>query len=928
MTSTHSTRQASSTRCCNSPLKMTTQQPHLALLDGSNLAFRAYFAMRNANLTAPDGMPVGAIHGYLQIVRASLQKLQPTHAVVAFDPKGGSTFRNQLLPQYKQNRSAMDDDLVCQWPHILTINDALNLPRICIDGFEADDVIATLARQAERQGWRVSILSSDKDLMQLVGANTEQVDPGSDKHYDSEAVAEKWGVLPTKIHDLLALTGDTADNIPGVDGIGPKTAALLLKEHGSLEGVLAAAGGIKQKKRRENLLAQAETARTAYRLVALDETVPMPLTLDQLQVKEPNKAALGAVLDLFRLDRLRSLFGLDDTESTSTTTNAARTDHLVNSAATLQQLCAALRDAELVAIDSETDSLACRTANLVGLSFATEAGSGWYLPLGHRDNQGNLCPNQLDANQTIATLKPILEDPSIAKCGHNLKFDRQILRRVGVNLAGVTFDSMLLAYSLDPSGQPPKLDRVAEEHLNHRCIPFEAVAGKGVKQITFDRVAIDTALPYAAEDAEVAWRLTRKLSEILQQDSRLPRHTAIELPLSIVLADMEWQGITLDHHLLGNLSIQFGQRIAKLEQQIQDVIGENTNLHSPKQLGVLLFETLGLPGGKRTKSGQWSTTQSVLEKLAFSHEIPKLILEMRSLSKLKSTYSDALPKLINPQSGRVHTSYNQAITSTGRLSSSDPNLQNIPIRNFEGREIRRAFIADEGCLLIAADYSQIELRLMAHLANDAGLIAAFAADEDIHAATAAAIHQVAQDDVTRDMRRGAKAINFGIIYGISGFGLAKQLGISRREAQGFIDAWFKQYPGVKSFMEQTKNDAKANRFVETLMGHRINLPEINDRNSMRRQYAERLAINAPLQGSAADLIKLAMINLHQQLAQQFPQAHLLLQVHDELVIEAPSDQAEAVSALTQTIMESAVTLKVPLKVDVGIGQHWLDAHEA
>jgi len=906
-----------------------TTQPHLVLLDGSNLAFRAYFAMRNANLTAPDGMPVGAIHGYLQIVRASLHKLQPTHAVVAFDPKGGSSFRNQLLPQYKKNRSAMDNDLVCQWPHILTINDALNLPRICIDGFEADDVIATLARQAEQRGWRVSILSSDKDLMQLVGATTEQVDPASNKHYDSAAVAEKWGVPPSQIQDLLALTGDTADNIPGVDGIGQKTAALLLKEHGSLEGVLAAAEGIKQKKRRENLLAQAEIARTAYQLVALDEAVPMTLTLDQLQLKEPDKQALGEVLDHFRLDRLRSLFGLDDAKGTATTTtNAARTDHLVNTSATLKQLCTALRGAELVAIDSETDSLACRSANLVGLSFATEAGSGWYLPLGHRDSQGKLCPNQLDASKTIATLKPILEDEDIAKCGHNLKFDRQILRRVGIDLAGVQFDSMLLAYSLNPNGQPPKLDRVAEEHLNHHCIAFETVAGKGAKQITFDRVAIDTALPYAAEDAEVAWRLTHKLAKTLRHDPRLPRHAAIELPLSAVLADMEWQGIKLDQPLLDALSAQFGERIAELEQQIQQTAGEAINIHSPKQLGVLLFETLGLPGGKRTKSGQWSTTQAVLEQLAFSHDIPKLILEMRSLSKLKSTYSDALPKLINPESGRVHTSYNQAITSTGRLSSSDPNLQNIPIRSREGREIRRAFIADDGCLLIAADYSQIELRLMAHLANDAGLIAAFAADEDIHAATAAAIHQVEQASVTREMRRGAKAINFGIIYGISGFGLAKQLGIARGAAQGFIDAWFAQYPDVKTFMEQTKADAKRTGFVETLMGHRINLPEINDRNGMRRQYAERLAINAPLQGSAADLIKLAMNILHQLLAQQFPQAHLLLQVHDELVIEAPSDQAEAVSALTQTIMESVAQLRVPLKVDVGIGQHWLAAHEA
>ncbi|MDQ6964513.1 MAG: DNA polymerase I, partial [Mariprofundales bacterium] len=720
----------------------------------------------------------------------------------------------------------------------------------------------------------------------------------------------------------------------GVDGIGAKTAALLLREYGSLEGVLTAAPEIKQRRRRERLIEQADTARTAYRLVTLDDSIPIPQQLDQLQRQPPDTEALSALLDRFHLNRLRTLFGLESEESTpddSTSNSSNITAHLVNSTTALDALCQRLRSAEMISIDSETDSLSCRSAELVGVSFAVEAGSGWYIPLAHRDKQGTLHADQLDPSLVVAALKPILEDSSIAKCGHNLKFDRQILRRVGIDLAGVQFDSMLLAYSLNPSGQPPKLDRLAEHYLHHHCISFEDVAGRGAKQLTFDRVDIKQALPYAAEDAEVAWRLTERLTALLQQDPRLLRHTTIELPLSIVLADMEWQGIKLDRHLLQQLSTEFGARIAELEEQIHQIAGERINLHSPKQLGVLLFETLALPGGKRTKSGQWSTTQSVLESLAAIHEIPKLIVEMRTLSKLKSTYSDALPRLINPVSGRVHTSYNQAITSTGRLSSSDPNLQNIPIRSSEGREIRRAFIADEGiadggALLIAADYSQIELRLMAHLSNDSALIAAFANDEDIHTATAAAIHQLPQSDVSREMRRAAKAINFGIIYGISGFGLAKQLGIARGAAQRFIDAWFNQYPAVKHFMEQTKEEAKTNGFVETLMGHRINLPEINDRNAMRRQYAERLAINAPLQGSAADLIKLAMINLHQLLTQQFPQAHLLLQVHDELVIEVPKTQADEVSELTRSIMESVTSLKVPLKVDIGIGRHWLAAH--
>ncbi len=902
--------------------------PHLVLLDGSNLAFRAYYATRHIGMKAPDGMPVGAIHGYLQMVHSALQKLQPTHAAVAFDPKGGSSFRNELLPQYKQQRQAMEDDLATQWPHLIAVNDALGLPRICVDGFEADDVIATLTRLATTEGWRVTILSSDKDLMQLVGSRVRQIDPAGGAEYDADAVREKWGVPPEQIQSLLALTGDASDNIPGIDGIGPKTAAALLGEYGSLEGVLAAADGIRQKKRRENLLAQADRARTAFRLIALDDRVPLPHALDELARREPDTRQLAEMLDRFRLQRLRDRFGLKS--PMETTSPAAeqqpRRDRLVDNEAELEALCVELRKAELIAIDTETDSLACRSAHLVGLSFATRAGEGWYLPLGHRDEDGNHCAGQLDAPSVLAQLRPILEDPSRAKCGHNLKFDRQVLRRAGIELAGVRYDSMLLAYQVEPGGRPPKLDRIAEQYLQHRCIPFEAVAGKGAKQIPFDRVAIADALPYAAEDAEVAWRLCALLPERLAEKRRIERHHEIELPLSAVLADMEWQGIVLDTARLQDLSDSFGARIATLEQEIHRQAGETFNIHSPRQLGVLLFEKLGLPGGKKTKTGQWSTTQAVLEQLAAQHKIPRLILEVRSLAKLKSTYCDALPELVNPDSGRLHTSYNQAVTSTGRLSSSDPNLQNIPIRTEEGREIRRAFIAEPGKLLVSADYSQIELRLMAHLSGDERLIAAFHDDKDIHTATAAAIRGIAPEEVTRDMRRAAKAINFGIIYGISAFGLARQLGIAQGEAKRFIEAWFAHYPGVLVFMERTKEEAKANGFVETLMGHRIPLPEINDRNAMRRQYAERLAINAPLQGSAADLIKLAMIRLHDALRAGFPDTHLLLQVHDELLIEAPENAAEDVASLTRELMTSVMSLAVPLKVDVSRGHDWLSAH--
>ncbi|RMH50410.1 MAG: DNA polymerase I [Zetaproteobacteria bacterium] len=902
--------------------------PHLALLDGSNLAFRAYFATRHLGMKRPDGMPVGALHNYLQMVWSTLERLDPSHAAVAFDPEGGSKARTALLPQYKQNRLAMEDDLRRQWPHLIEANAALGLPLLCVDGFEADDVIATLTRQARARGWRVSIVSGDKDLMQLVGEGVRQIDPAGGKEYDAEGVRARWGVPPAQIRALLALAGDSSDNIPGVEGIGPKTAAALLAEYGTLEGVLAAADGLKQKKRRERLLAQADRARTAWRLVGLDDAVPLPRTLDELARRPPDRAALGALLDRFQLRRLAHRFGVGGaaTVARSDQADGARSDRLVADRAALDALCAALEQAELIAVDCETDSLACRSADLVGLSFAVQAGEGWYLPLGHRDAEGALLPGQLDRGEALARLAPLLEDGGRAKCGHNLKFDRQVLRRAGIELAGVRYDSLLLAYLLDPGGQPPKLDYVAERYLGHRCIPFEEVVGKGRNQRSFDRVAIDRALPYAAEDAEVAWRLCRRLRDELVEQGRLARHDAIELPLSGVLAEMEWHGVALDVALLARLSDRFGARIARLEREIRQTAGSEINIHSPRQLGVLLFERLGLPGGKRTKSGQWSTTQEVLEQLAPLHEVVRLILEVRSISKLKSTYCDALPRQIDRESGRLHTSYNQAVTSTGRLSSSEPNLQNIPIRTAEGREIRRAFVAPPGRLLISADYSQIELRLMAHLSGDAGLIDAFRAGADIHRATAAAIHGVADAAVDGGMRRAAKAINFGIIYGISAFGLARQLGITRKAAAAFIDAWFARYPRVRDYMEACKERARRDGFVETIKGHRIPLPGIHDRNAMRRQYAERLAINGPLQGSAADLIKMAMIRLHDALARRFPEARLLLQVHDELLIEAPEGQADGVARLAREVMESVEELSVPLVVDLGSGRDWLAAH--
>ncbi|ATX81209.1 DNA polymerase I [Mariprofundus ferrinatatus] len=921
--------------------------PHLVLIDGPNYVFRAFHAVRH-NLTNSKGEPTNAVFGYVQMLKSVLKDLNPTHVAVAFDPKGG-TFRNEMYKEYKAHRPPMPEDLAAQWPWILDITDAFRLNRICIDNYEADDVIATLAKQAEAKGWDVTIVSTDKDLMQLVSDHVWMRDTMKGIDYGIDEVKEKWGVGPDRIQDLLALAGDSADNIPGVPGIGPKTAVQLLEAYGDLEGVLSSAPEIKQNKRRENLIEFADDARLSYRLVALEEQAPVGLKLEELAVDGMDREHLKALFT--RLEFRRFLADLDGAAELTQTTSAAMTqkhaaepspaaadvkntapvaprrDILVDDSAKLSDLLNALNGAELIAMDTETTSLATHSAELVGLSFAVRAAEAWYVPVGHRaaDLLAST-PKQLPLPEVLAALKPILEDKSKAKCGHNLKYDAQVLRRAGIELAGITADSMLLAYCLYPAKYPPRLDAVAEDYLGHNCISYEEVAGKGAKQICFDQVSIEQALPYACEDAEIAFRLTGLLRDRLEAENRLSRHDGIELPLSRVLADMEWKGTRIDAEKLAELSSRFGDRIRELESAIHAAAGEEFNIQSPKQLGTLLFEQLAIPGGKKTKSGQWATGQEVLEGLAEEHEVPRLILEVRQLSKLKSTYTDALPKLIHPASGRVHTSFNQAITTTGRLSSTDPNLQNIPIRSAEGREIRKAFVAEPGNTLIAADYSQIELRLMAHFSGDTALCSAFAHNADIHAATAAAVNDIDLADVTGEMRRRAKIINFGILYGMSAFGLAKQLGVGRGEAAEFINAYFDRYPAVRGFMDETLEKARQQGFIETLLGHRVMLPEISSKNGMRRAYAERTAINAPLQGSAADIIKVAMIDLHHRLKSESPESAITLQVHDELVVEAPHQQVESVSAIVRETMESAVKLHVPLTVDIGIGSSWFEAH--
>ncbi len=913
--------------------------PHLVLIDGPNYVFRAFHAVKH-NLSNSKGHPTNAVFGYVQMVRSILKDLSPTHVAVVFDPKGG-TFRNEMYAEYKAHRPPMPEDLAAQWDYIYEVTDAFNFARICVQNYEADDVIATLARQAEAKGWDVTIVSTDKDLMQLVGDKIWMLDTMRRKEYGIDEVKEKWGVEPAKVQDLLALAGDSADNIPGVPGIGPKTALELINTYGDLEGILSHAHEIKQKKRRENLIEFADDARLSYQLVALNEKTPLPLTLDDLKVQKPNREKLAKVFAELEFRRLTAEF-LDGDEVVTASVVASPDEEsseavevfaeqkplttiIVDDASKLADLMNVFNAAELIAVDTETTSLNIHDADLVGLSFSVQAGIGYYVPVAHRGaDLLSEAPKQLDKETVLSTLKPMLEDENKPKCLQNNKYDRQILRNEGIKLAGVKYDTMLMAYVLE-AGQAVSMDKLALKYLGHECVSFESIAGKGTKQITFDLIGIEEAAKYAAEDAEVTLRLCQKFQDKLGK--RIKRHDDIELPLSFVLADMEWDGAYIDVAQLHTLSSKFGERIEALQTKIFEAAGEEFNIQSPKQLGVLLFETLGIEGGKKTKSGQWATGQEVLEKLAAEYEVPRLILEVRSLSKLKSTYTDALQKLVNKKTGRVHTSYNQAVTTTGRLSSTNPNLQNIPIRSEEGREIRKAFVAEDGNQLIAADYSQIELRLMAHFSGDTNLKQAFADGLDIHAATAASVNQIPLEEVTGEQRRQAKAVNFGILYGMSAFGLAKQLGVSRSDAKMFIEAYFAQYPTVQAFMDETLEKARAQGYVETLLGHRVQVSDINSSNGMQKAYAERTAINAPLQGSAADIIKVAMVNLQPRLLREFPQARLIMQVHDELIVECSASDVEQVSALLKEVMEAAIVLDVPLIADIGIGTSWFESHQ-
>ncbi|MBN9525009.1 MAG: DNA polymerase I [Alphaproteobacteria bacterium] len=914
----------------------------LYLIDGSGYIFRAYHALPPLTRKS-DGLPIGAVAGFCNMINRLLEQArqagQATHMAVVFDPKGG-TFRNELYDLYKANRSEPPEDLVPQFPLMRDATRAFGLPCLEREGFEADDVIATLARQGVAAGMEVVVISSDKDLMQLVGNGVRLHDPMKDKPIGEPEVREKFGVAPERVVDVQALAGDSSDNVPGVPGIGVKTAAELINTYGNLETLLERAAEIKQPKRRESLIAHADKARLSKQLVTLRDDVPLDVDLDALTLHPPVAATILAFCDLMEFSTLRrrieSQFGAAavvesrpelPVQATAETVEAVTQNYaLVLDETALQGWIARARATGLVAVDTETTSLEPMKATLVGISLSTAPGEACYIPVNHVDDFGQRVQPQLDAATAVGLLQDMLADPAILKVGQNLKYDMVMLGRHGAVVAPYD-DTMLISYVLDGGRHGHGMDELARLHLDHQCISYDSVTGTGKARITFDRVPMDKALAYAAEDADITLRLHRVLKPRLLAERLTGLYETIERPLAGVIAGMEAAGIVVDRDALIRLSTDFAQRMAELERRAHELAGETFNLGSPKQLGEILFDKMSLAGAKKTKTGAYGTAADVLETLAAQgHELPKVILDWRQLSKLKGTYTDALRDAMSPETGRVHTSYALAATSTGRLSSSDPNLQNIPIRTEEGRKIRNAFVAAPGHLLLSADYSQIELRLLAHIADIAALKDAFAAGIDIHALTASQVFDVPIEGMDAMVRRRAKAINFGIIYGMSAFGLSQQLGIPQREAAGFIDAYFQRFPGIRAYMDRTKTEAHENGFVSTIFGRRCWLSGINSKNPAERAFQERAAINAPIQGSAADIIKRAMNRLPRALARAGLKARMLLQVHDELVFELPEGEAGETAALVKSVMEGAAALSVPLTVETGLARDWGAAH--
>ena len=900
-----------------------TESPSpLVLVDGSSYLYRAYHAL--PPLTNSKGEPTGAVYGVANMLRKLLREVKPERMAVVFDAPG-KTFRDAMFEAYKANRPPMPDDLAAQLPVLMELVEAMGLPLLQVPGVEADDVIGTLAREAAARGEDVLISTGDKDMAQLVDGHITLVNTMTDTVLDREGVIEKFGVPPERIVDWLALVGDTSDNIPGVPKVGPKTATKWLQQYGSLDEIIRHADEIRGKVG-ESLRAHLDQLELSRELATIRTDLELPVTPDELKIRPPDRERLRELLA--RLEFRTWLRELEEeaAEAGDPLPAAAQAAdyEVVLEETRFRDWLARLEQAERFAFDTETTSLDYMQAEVVGVSFALAPGEAAYVPFGH-DYPG--APEQLDRERVLEALRPLLESDRPRLLGHNLKYDMNVLANHGIALSGIAFDTMLESYVLNSTASRHDMDSLALKYLGHRTVHYEEVAGKGAKQIPFNAVPLETAGPYAAEDADIVLRLHAHLWPKLAAEPGLKRvFEEIELPLVPVLSAMERTGVKIDVEQLRQQSRELAEAMHRIEEEAHRLAGAPFNLGSPKQIQEILFERLGLPVLAKTPKGAPSTAESVLAELAETYELPRLILEWRSLSKLKSTYTDRLPEQVDPRTGRVHTSYHQAVAATGRLSSSDPNLQNIPIRTEEGRRIRQAFVAEEGFLMLAADYSQIELRIMAHLSGDEGLLRAFAEGRDIHRATAAEVFGVPEEAVTSEQRRAAKVINFGLIYGMSPFGLAKQLGIDRAEAQAYVEQYFARYPGVRRYMEETRAKAHEQGYVETLFGRRLYLPEINARNQQRRAAAERTAINAPMQGTAADIIKRAMIRVHRWIGEVAPEVRMIMQVHDELVFEVPESEVEAVSARVRELMESAAELKVPLVVDTGIGRNWDEAH--
>ncbi len=933
---------------------MTTTQfgkgCHLHLIDGSAFIFRAYHALPPLTRKS-DGLPIGAVSGFCNMLQKYVEGNAgpdaPTHVAVIFD-KGSHTFRNDLYDLYKANREAMPEDLRPQMPLTREATKAFNIACKELEGYEADDIIATLAVQAREAGGRVTIVSSDKDLMQLVGGGVEMLDAMKNKRIDRDGVVEKFGVGPERVVDVQALAGDSVDNVPGAPGIGVKTAALLINEYGDLETLLDRAEEIKQPKRRQTLIEKRDQIELSKKLVQLDENTPLDFTLDDLEVKDPDAETLMKFLAEMEFrtltKRIADKLGVASPVIPEISTPEAESQaedvpfdaskyECVRDAAALQKWIDQAYERGWVAVDTETTGLNEMIADLVGISLCVEAGEACYIPLTHRESATDdlfgsdaLADGQMPLDEALNLLKPMFEDPSILKIGQNMKYDAKIFKRYGVDVAPID-DTMLMSYAMHGGEHGHGMDTLSERYLSHTPIPIKPLLGSGKSAITFDKVQIDEATAYAAEDADITLRLWKLFKPQLHQVQVTTVYETLERPLVPVLKEMEMHGIKVDRDVLSRMSNAFAQKMAGLEAEIHELAGENFNVGSPAQLGEILFDKMGLEGGKKGKTGKYSTGADILEDLATEHELPRRVLDWRQLSKLKSTYTDALQTHINPDTGRVHTSYSITGANTGRLASTDPNLQNIPVRTEEGRRIREAFIAEPGNVLVSLDYSQIELRILAHIADIPTLKQAFADGLDIHAMTASEMFDVPLDEMTPDIRRQAKAINFGVIYGISGFGLARNLRIPRADAQGFIDRYFERFPGIRRYMDDTIAFAKENGYVQTLFGRKIHTPEINAKGP-HAGFSRRAAINAPIQGTAADVIRRAMVRMPDAI-NGLP-AKMLLQVHDELLFEVAEEAVDQTISVARAVMEGAadpaVKLDIKLVADAGQGANWAEAH--